>query len=232
MSRKLVTILLSEIDSVKFWSRVDKSGGPDACWPWMAGRSNQNYGVFKAGSNNRVCSRIAWTLCNRELREGELVRHSCDNPPCCNPAHLLVGSDRDNINDMMSRNRQAKGERNGWARLTERDILGIREASGLLREIASKFGIPISDASKIRRGQAWAHVGGKRTLVGVQKGEERPMAKLTENQVREIRSAVGSHSEIAAKFGVNRRHIGRIKAGITWRHLWESSRSARDREIS
>jgi hypothetical protein len=89
----------------RFYSKIDSAGEGD-CWLWMSARMPRGYGQFHAGRNFdgkqdvRYAHRLMWELSNgRTLLPGEVVRHSCDNPPCCNPAHLLVGSRADNIAD-------------------------------------------------------------------------------------------------------------------------------------
>lgn len=89
----------------RFWSKVNQAG-PDDCWEWQASRNHSGYGSFGLGYTMRGAHRIAYAIANGgELPEGQLVRHKCDNPPCCNPAHLEIGTAKDNTNDMMERGR-------------------------------------------------------------------------------------------------------------------------------
>ncbi len=84
----------------KFWSRVDKSGGANACWPWTGSRLPTGYGqVYQAGGQRLLAHRTAWELENGPIPDGMRVLHHCDNPPCCNPGHLFLGTDADNMND-------------------------------------------------------------------------------------------------------------------------------------
>lgn len=98
--------------SDRFWSHVDQSAGPDGCWPWKIGCSPGGYGNFQFKRNGPGYTFIAsrWVLGylrNRPLEWSEAVReeacHHCDNPPCCNPAHLYIGSQADNISDAWNR---------------------------------------------------------------------------------------------------------------------------------
>ena len=95
-----------------FWDRMDRSGGPTACWPWRGAiqtRSKQGhggYGWFSRGGKVRYAHRHALELTiGRVLEPGEVAMHSCDNPPCCNPAHLRAGTQGDNLRDMAAKGR-------------------------------------------------------------------------------------------------------------------------------
>lgn len=96
---------------------------------------------------------------------GQVVRHSCDNPACVNPAHLLLGTHTDNMRDMLDRgrNRQPKGVRNAKAKLSESAVAEIRgriAAGEAHRSIARDYGINASQISRINTGKTWGHVRG------------------------------------------------------------------------
>ena len=98
----------------RFWSKVDRSAGQDACWTWTAGRITDGYGGFKLNGKITPAHRIAWELTFGPIAEGLLACHRCDHPPCCNPTHLFLGTVQDNSDDMVLKGRQASGDRN-WA---------------------------------------------------------------------------------------------------------------------
>lgn len=95
-----------------------------------------------------------------EVIEGMVVCHHCDNPPCCNPAHLFVGEHVDNVRDMIEKGRQVyvRGEEHGVSKLTAADVRAIRTDRRLQREIAEQYGLAQATVSKIKRRQRWAHV--------------------------------------------------------------------------
>lgn len=97
----------------RFWSKVDRRG-PDDCWPWIAKSiisKSSPYGVLNLGrtatssTETTTSNRIAFALANGGIEDGVIVRHTCDNPPCCNPKHLIPGTHYDNVHDMLSRGR-------------------------------------------------------------------------------------------------------------------------------
>lgn len=92
----------------RFWMRV-AVGEPDVCWPWQSHRNKAGYGRAGNGQRGRttVAHRIAYALTFGELPDDQLVCHRCDNPPCCNPAHLFLGSHQENADD-----RERKGRNN------------------------------------------------------------------------------------------------------------------------
>ena len=152
----------------RFWEKVDRSGGPSACWPWTASCNEDGYGRFKlrAGGSPKRASRVAWLLTYGD--PGELfVLHRCDNPPCCNPAHLFLGNHAANMADM-----DAKGRR-GWARgqanhtatvgrvrkLTDEQIIDVRrrhEAGESSRSIARRYGVYNTTIDDLVNGETWA----------------------------------------------------------------------------
>jgi hypothetical protein len=92
--------------------------------------------------------------------DAPVVRHNCHNPACINPAHLRAGTPHDNAIDRMHANRggDLRGEKNGRAKLTERDVLEIRASSLSSADLSMKFCVTKVMVCRIRRGQAWTHV--------------------------------------------------------------------------
>ena len=104
-------------DIDRFWTLVDRAGGPDACWPWLSGTNPAGYGRFRGHPTTHLATRwIMSQILGRPLRWDaevkELVCHRCDNPPCVNPAHLYIGDDSTNMQDCSRRGRHH------WAKKT------------------------------------------------------------------------------------------------------------------
>lgn len=149
-----------------FWLKVDIRG-PDECWEWREGRSRYGYGVFRWKGAQLAAHRFAWIATNGDIPPGLVIRHTCDNKACCNPAHLLLGTQADNIHDMYERGREAKGSRNGNAILTEDDVMEIWRLLSERKtqtEIAAMYGVDRVTITSIATGRNWAWLTGKESV--------------------------------------------------------------------
>lgn len=145
---------------------LDVSGGSDACWLWTGSRRGGGYGQFKVASYiNTKANRVAYAV-HYGVDPGSLnVLHSCDNPPCCNPRHLWLGTLAENSADMAAKGRwggsEQQGDKNGNAKLKSSQVVEIKRliASGKNNhEIARMFGVIHQTISSIKRGKTWRHV--------------------------------------------------------------------------
>lgn len=158
--------------SERLWSKVDQRA-PDECWPWTGAVDGFGYGFMHGGpfyDDMRwvKAHRIAWEVANdQRVPEGGNVLHHCDNPPCCNPAHLYLGTLKDNAEDRTRRKRgkenRQRGEDNDNAKLKEVDVRAIIvELQRLPRRsqtsIAAQFGVSQPQVSRIMRRENWAHL--------------------------------------------------------------------------
>lgn len=158
----------------RFAVKVDRTPGqgPNGdCWEWRGGLVS-GYGQIrrpKAEGDDRTdyAHRVAYELANgvdlgRARETDLLVLHRCDNRCCVNPAHLFLGSDKVNNDDMRNKGRWRSGPQAGEAnpahKLKEHEVRAIRAAKGSLARIARKFGISRSWAWAIRNGEAWSHL--------------------------------------------------------------------------
>lgn len=150
----------------RFWSKVDRRG-PEECWEWTAGRQSDGYGRFREGgrsSPNLGAHRVAYVLAHGPIVRGLWVLHKCDNPPCCNPAHLRLGTHEDNMRDMAEKGRSCTdqlGSKGHNAKLTEADVESIRidAARGIQQKLlALKFHVSKGSISDIVNCKTWQHV--------------------------------------------------------------------------
>lgn len=127
------------------------------CIEWQKGGGGEYGSVQFNGKRERV-NRVSYRLNVGEIPDGLFVCHHCDNPPCINPDHLFLGTQTDNMRDMASKGRSALGERNGQSKLTEKDIISIREMNGSYEQIAKLFCVDPSNISCIRSRKTWRHI--------------------------------------------------------------------------
>lgn len=93
-----------------FHACVERSAEPHGCWLWLGGRDRAGYGWVYYDGRTVGAHRVAWEMhSGKSIPEGVIVRHVCDNPPCVNPAHLLLGTKGDNTSDMYKRGRTLAG---------------------------------------------------------------------------------------------------------------------------
>ena len=132
------------------------------CWEWQGALRDKGYGKLYIRRKAYSAHRVAWVIANNaEIPEGMCVCHSCDNPACVNPDHLWIGTDADNLNDKVSKGRQARGIRVSGAKLNDSDvetIFVLREAGWLHRQIAARFGVGTKHVADILARRNWAHV--------------------------------------------------------------------------
>ncbi len=150
----------------RFWSKVNRTDLL-GCWPWLAhtktNRSGIRYGAFRLGTM-RAAHRVAWEIANAQtIPAGMVIRHSCDNGVCCNPAHLIIGTQQENVADRYERGRDnnVRGSLHGNAKLIEAEISKIREllrAGASQRAVAQQFGVSPHPINAIANGRAWRHV--------------------------------------------------------------------------
>lgn len=96
----------SESTKERFWAKVDKSGGEESCWPWIASKNKDGYGRFKARGVNQNASRVCMEIVSGEPLFEKQVNHTCDNRSCCNPKHLYIGTQSQNMQDAYDRKRR------------------------------------------------------------------------------------------------------------------------------
>ena len=135
----------------RFEAKVRKTKG---CWWWTACRIKHGYGMLSVFGKNRAAHRMSWVLHRGSIPEGMLVCHSCDNPGCVNPAHLFLGTQKDNIRDCLAKGRMGR-------KLQDDDVREIRAAvAGGHTQVsqAKKYRVSKVAISCIINRKRWAHV--------------------------------------------------------------------------
>lgn len=132
---------------------IDERG----CWIWQGCRTVKGYGRVWNGNKTDWAHRVSYSAFKGDCF-GRVVRHSCDNPPCINPAHLSLGTQADNIADATRRKRIAVGNRLPQAKLTTPDVLAIRADNRSQSAIATEYGVTQSIISDIKLRKSWRHV--------------------------------------------------------------------------
>lgn len=132
----------------RFWSGVDVRG-PDECWPWLRSKFHFGHGQFKLNGKNLKAHRVAYLIENGEWPD-PCGRHTCDNPPCCNPSHIVAGTQLDNVRDRDTRQRTAR-------KLTDVQVAEMRTlystGETTQAEIAEMFGVHNAFVSRVVNGQ-------------------------------------------------------------------------------
>ena len=139
----------------KFWDKVEKT---QSCWIWKGAKSSFGYGRFKI--NGKLYSPHRMIIGEENIPKGLFVCHKCDNPSCVNPTHLFIGSRSDNMKDALKKNRLnipegqrlQRGNKNPFTKLTNNQVLEIKNSCDNPPELAKKFGISKSLIYKIKSG--------------------------------------------------------------------------------
>ena len=149
----------------RFWSKVNKT---ESCWLWTASTDDCGYGILTrtlGNENERVsykAHRLSYEMHKGEIPEGSYVCHTCDVPSCVNPDHLWLGSQKDNMVDASDKGRlgKAKGERIGLSKLTEEQVLKIRQMAGSMTqcEIANIVGVCQQTVGRVINRTLWKHI--------------------------------------------------------------------------
>lgn len=204
------------ITPANFFDWVDQSGGPNSCWPWLSGDNGSGYGHFQRNGKKYYAHREAYEIVNGPILDGLYVLHKCDNRPCCNPQHLFLGTHLENIADMVSKGRQAKGERSGLAKFSDEIVAMViaayKPGEVTQQEVADKFGMNRRHVATLYRGEAR----------GIPVAEIVPLRRTNTKFSNEtmlaamdaFRKGEGTKKKIAARFGMSPQHLGSAPRGI------------------
>jgi len=128
----------------RFWEKVAKAG-PDECWEWTGARYQLGYGRFVLpGKRHGRAHCFSYELAYGPIPKGMYVLHSCDNPPCVNPAHLSVGTQAQNMDQMVKRERRRR-------RFPDEVLIAVRDSPEPQRTLAKRYGMSQSYVSTVKR---------------------------------------------------------------------------------
>ena len=162
-----------EAAEVRFWKYANQSNG---CWLWTGCIcQGTGYPLIRESVTNKPLGahRMSWRLHYGPIPKGQSVLHKCDVRHCVNPDHLFLGTQRDNVLDMVSKNRQAKGEENGNRKLNQAQVDEIRRRYASKKhqrdhpyyyELAAEYGVHIDTIVKVVNGKLWRHSYSKHLL--------------------------------------------------------------------
>jgi len=152
---------MSDLIYNRFWEKVDKG---ESCWQWTAGDNGEGYGRFRHDNQKVGAHRFSWEFHFGDIPDSMLVCHKCDNPGCVNPDHLFLGTNQDNMNDMVKkgRNKIRVGAANNKTKLNVEKVKTIRflysKGNHTQRELAKMFGVGQPCIKDIVNRITWKHV--------------------------------------------------------------------------
>lgn len=201
-------IITRQKDAERFRRKLPMHLGPVQCWEWPEHRNAEGYGKFGLGKKCESAHRVSFRLFNGSIPPDMVVMHKCDNPPCCNPAHLKLGTWRDNAVDKWEKGRGnwARGDKNGSRLHPERLKRGDENVSRKNPEL-------------LPRGEN--HWTAKKPHC-VARGQDTGKAKLTDEDIVEMRRlfrAGMNTPSLAKKFGLNQNSTYSALRGKSWAHV-------------
>jgi hypothetical protein len=161
-----------------YWRNVVKGRSPEECWGWAGYANRHGYGQVTRRGHHLKAHRYSWEIHFGPIPEGLGVLHHCDNPPCTNPLHLYLGTQKDNIRDAWRRGRldhtreqhrlRLRGERCRFSKLTEVEVRAIRNlykgrgcqnpTKPSYLTIGKRFGVSASAVGLIIKREVWTHI--------------------------------------------------------------------------
>jgi len=153
-------------EDTKIWTKVDKTG---SCWLWQGVLYPNGYGRIRFRGREEYTHRVSYILAHGPILAGMSICHKCDVRNCVNPDHLFMGTQKDNMADMVSKSRQAPpditkrvGTDNGRSVLSESDVLAIRRnfvyTRGIYQKLALKYSVTPEMIGNIIRRSSWTHI--------------------------------------------------------------------------
>lgn len=141
----------------RFWNKV-QIADDSSCWPWTATKIRKGYGRFNLKGENLLAHRVAWELSKGKIPSGLHVLHRCDNPSCCNPTHLFLGTNNDNVKDKINKGRLRQGVDLPYSKLTAEEIIAIRNSDKTQRWLAEHYNVGAATICNIKNRRTYKNV--------------------------------------------------------------------------
>jgi hypothetical protein len=133
-----------------------------SCWIWFGQRDKYGYGIINSLDGHFFVHRIMYKRYKKDLPDDLIIRHKCDNSNCCNPDHLIPGTQAQNMQDAAQRGRTARGSRSNMARLNEEQVQEIKDRyksyRGVFADFAREYKVHDETIRYIITGKNWAHI--------------------------------------------------------------------------
>ncbi len=152
----------------RFWKKVNVRSSSE-CWPWQGPTDRDGYGILRIDqyfNDSARAHRLAYQWTNGNFNSDLIIRHSCDNPSCCNPNHLISGTQTDNMQDKIKRGRSntTRGIDHPHSKLNEETVKVIKwmlkynNHRGIQMKLSKMYGVSPSTIAYIRSGRNWKHI--------------------------------------------------------------------------
>lgn len=160
---------MDNLQEKAFWSKVDIKKNAKECWIWSGAKKPSGYGNIKVDGKYKLAHRVAFEIINGKIPTKYIVCHTCDNPSCCNPYHLMLGTTKSNAVDMLIKNRQKKfdikntGERNHNSKLNNEKVKQIRSLHSkgkTMKDISKMFGVSPTTIRSVILEKTWRSING------------------------------------------------------------------------
>lgn len=195
------------------------------CWNWQSTLNNNGYAMLSIGGRKGLYARVSRLTYYFEygpFDESLKACHHCDNPQCVNPNHIFLGTMKNNTDDMYKKGRESKpptfyGEGSSCAKLTEKEVLEIYNSNLTCVELSKIYNVSAPHIHRILKGKSWSHLNLKPKELKIFVPE--PVRKLSDNDVRYIRSSKERNIDLAKQFNCDASHIGKIKKLKTHKNI-------------
>jgi len=222
------------MDAVAYWNNVEKHDF-SRCWVWKRCKNKKGYGLLQYDGpdgmeRHQKSHRMAWRLSFGPIKKGLHICHKCDNPSCCNPSHLFMGTNHENVLDKMEKGRMQRGENTSRAKLNPTKVREIRtkyKANEFLsmETLGKEYGVTPGSIYNVIAYISWSHIDPEgitdvphKPIVGERTGK----SKLTGEKVRQIRELHDNgipQNDLAVRFKVIRQTIANVISRKTWKHI-------------